>query len=131
MMTTFGGFAVAGAPGPAAGSSAACVPPAAIQRHSHDRVSCRTARTPVSWITRGIESGRGEGEARALNLARPSHLRLNKQDLGSLDPSLAQVHTEPAVAVFRLKANGRARPELGQVILDPGLAQVGRKSDPR
>src|SRR4051812_4098070 len=34
-----------------------------------------------------------------------SSLRFDKQDLGPFDPPLAEVHAEPAVAVFRLEAD--------------------------
>ncbi len=34
-----------------------------------------------------------------------SMLRFNEQDFGTFDPPFAKVHTEPAIAIFRLKAD--------------------------
>lgn len=42
-----------------------------------------------------------------------SRLRLDEQHFPTLDPTLAQIHSEPAVAVFRVKTDGRSRPVFG------------------
>src|SRR4051812_2169092 len=66
---------------------------------------------------------------RSFFLGVSSRLRLDEQDLRPLNPPLPQVHPEPAVAVLRVEADGGSRPELGQVVLRPGLAQIRRKRD--
>ena len=56
---------------------------------------------------------------------RISRLRLDEHDLRAINPALAQIEAEPAVAVFPMNAATGAHSEFLQVVLRPSLTHVG------
>src|SRR3954452_14750380 len=56
---------------------------------------------------------------------------LDKHYLAAFDPSFPQVHAEPAIAVFRMEADGRSASECREVIFSPSRAEVQGHRDAR
>ena len=92
-------------------------------------LGARTGRRHVAWLSEQCRRAGPISSRLKAGLYHPARdrisghalLRLDAHHLGTVDPALAQVDTEPTLAVLLVETNGRAWSKLLEVVLRPGL----------